>query len=221
MSDLGNRDIFAKNLKYYMDKNNIGRAELCAALGFKYTTVSEWLAGNKYPRIDKIEMLANYFEIQKSDLIEDQSSLLQPTTAEDTVTFPVIGEIAAGYDHIALEDWTGDTVEVPISYLKGRKTSEFFVLRVKGDSMYPLYQDNDIVLVLKQNTLSYSGQVGAVLYNDDYATLKKVEYVYGEDWMRLIPINPAHPPKTIKGSDLEHCKVIGIPKMLIREIETV
>ena len=72
MSDLGNRIIFAKNLKHYMDIYKVDRNQLCTALGFKYTTVSEWLAGNKYPRIDKIEMLANYFNVQKSDLIEDK-----------------------------------------------------------------------------------------------------------------------------------------------------
>ena len=50
------------------------------------------------------------------------------------------------------------------------------------------------------------------------ATLKKVEYVLGEDWMKLIPINPEYQPKTIEGADLELCRVLGIPKLLIREI---
>ena len=63
-----------------------------------------------------------------------------------------------------------------------------------------------------------SGQIGVVVYNGDSATLKKIEYVTGEDWMKLIPINPAFPPKTIKGADLEQCKVIGIPKVLIRNL---
>lgn len=70
MSDLGNKLVFASNLKRYMKKFNIDRYQLCDALGFKYSTVSEWLAANKYPRIDKIEKMANYFGIQKSDLIE-------------------------------------------------------------------------------------------------------------------------------------------------------
>ena len=143
-----------------------------------------------------------------------------PNETSDYVTFPVIGEIAAGYDSIALEDWEGEVVDIPASYLKGRDISEFFVLKVKGDSMYPLYQENDKVLILKQSTLNYSGQVGAILYDGEYATLKKVEFVYGEDWMKLIPINPNHPPKTITDSDLERCKVMGIPKLLIREIDS-
>lgn len=142
-----------------------------------------------------------------------------PEITEDYVTFPVIGEIAAGYDNIAMESWDGDTVKIPAEFLKGRERNEFFVLSVKGDSMYPAFQEGDKVLILKQSTLNHSGQIGAVLYDDECATLKKIEYVMGEDWMKLIPINPSYPPKTIRDEDLERCKVIGIPKLLIREIE--
>lgn len=70
MSDLGNKEIFASNLKYYMDVYNKDRNDICKILDIPYTTLSDWLNAKKYPRIDKIELLANYFNIQKSDLIE-------------------------------------------------------------------------------------------------------------------------------------------------------
>lgn len=73
MSNLGNKEVMASNIKYYMKMYNKTRNELCNALGIKYSTLSDWLNGNKYPRIDKIEMLANYFNIEKSDLVEDKS----------------------------------------------------------------------------------------------------------------------------------------------------
>ena len=72
MSEENSKIIFAHNLQYYMSKQGIDRNKLCENLGFKYSTVSEWLQGKKYPRIDKIETLANYFGIQKSDLIEEK-----------------------------------------------------------------------------------------------------------------------------------------------------
>lgn len=56
------------------------------------------------------------------------------------------------------------TIAIPDEYLKGHKSDGFFVLKVKGDSMYPAYQEGDTVLVLKQSTLNYSGQVGVILY---------------------------------------------------------
>ncbi len=148
---------------------------------------------------------------------EIDNNLTSPTVTDDIVTFPVVGDIAAGFDQIAVEDWSGETVDVPLSYLRGRKKSEFFVLNVKGDSMYPLYHEGDKVLILKQSTLNRSGDIGAVMYNGECATLKKVEYVMGEDWMRLIPLNPNYKPVEIKGAELESCRVLGIPFVLIRE----
>lgn len=153
------------------------------------------------------------------DDIPSNTELPAPNATSDFVTFPVMGEIAAGYDSLALENWSGETVDIPTSYFKGRDKSEFFVLEVKGDSMYPEYQDGDRVLILKQTTLEYSGQVGAILYEDTNSTLKKVEYREGEDWLRLVPINPNFKPQRIEGEALEHCKVIGIPRLLIRNIQ--
>lgn len=70
MSDLGNKEVLAQNLKYYMNLNHVDRNQVCTDLGFKYTTLTDWINSKTYPRIDKIEMMANYFGIQKSDLIE-------------------------------------------------------------------------------------------------------------------------------------------------------
>ena len=68
-----NKEIFAKNLKRYMNENGKSRRDVCQALGFSYYTFSDWVNGKKYPRMDKVEMLANYFGILKSDLIEERT----------------------------------------------------------------------------------------------------------------------------------------------------
>lgn len=72
MSDLGNKEIFAKNLKYYMNYYEKDRNDICNDLKIPYTTFTDWYNAVTYPRIDKIELLANYFNIQKSDLIENK-----------------------------------------------------------------------------------------------------------------------------------------------------
>lgn len=73
MGNLGNKEIMAKNIQYYMDKYGKSRQDMCDALGVKYTTFTDWVKGNSYPRIDKIELMANYFGITKADLVEDHS----------------------------------------------------------------------------------------------------------------------------------------------------
>ncbi|MGQ7550859.1 XRE family transcriptional regulator [Streptococcus suis] len=65
----------SNNLKYYMDKKGVDRNQLCSDLDLKYMTVSDWINAKTYPRIDKIELLANYFGINKSDLIEEKSTI--------------------------------------------------------------------------------------------------------------------------------------------------
>ncbi len=75
MSNIGNKEIMAKNLKNYLKIKGKNRTEICSDLGLPYSTFTEWLNGKKYPRIDNIEKLANYFGIEKSDLIEDKTSI--------------------------------------------------------------------------------------------------------------------------------------------------
>ena len=74
MTALGNKEIFARNLKRYIEQSGKDRRDLADAWGFKYSTVSEWLNAKKYPRIDKIQVIADYFGIAMSDLIEEKMS---------------------------------------------------------------------------------------------------------------------------------------------------
>ncbi len=75
---MDNKNVFASNLKRYMEVKGKSRNDISEALGISYFTVSDWVNGKKYPRMDKVEMLANYFGVQKSDLIEIKSENLPP-----------------------------------------------------------------------------------------------------------------------------------------------
>jgi transcriptional regulator with XRE-family HTH domain len=67
------KEVFAKNLRYYMENRGKSQKELAEIVGVSAPTMNEWLKAKKYPRIDKIEILANYFGILKSDLIEEKT----------------------------------------------------------------------------------------------------------------------------------------------------
>lgn len=68
-----NKQVMAANIRRYMDRKGVTNQQLCEDLGFKYTTFLDWIKGVTYPRIGKIEAMANYFGIQKSDLIEEKN----------------------------------------------------------------------------------------------------------------------------------------------------
>lgn len=66
------KEVFSENLRYYMESRGKNQKELAEIVGVSAPTMNDWIKGKKYPRIDKIEILANYFGILKSDLIEDK-----------------------------------------------------------------------------------------------------------------------------------------------------
>ena len=80
MKNIGNKPVMAANIKYYMKEKGINAKELSKAINVPYTTVLSWIKAEYYPRIDKIEMMSDYFGILKSDLIEDKQK--QPSQGE-------------------------------------------------------------------------------------------------------------------------------------------
>lgn len=221
MTTYETKEIFAKNLSSLLAEHNETQAMLAEVLGVAASSVSGWCGGVKMPRMPKIEQIAAHFGVPRSRLLEDQPSPLpSPRIATDVVSFPIITSVAAHYDSMSFNESgvEGDSVEIPEKYLRGRPASDYCVMRVKGDSMYPDFRDGDLVLVLLQATLNRPRDIGVIAYGDDEMTIKRIDYVMGEDWLELIPINPTYPPKRIENAELERCRVIGIPKLLIREL---
>lgn len=67
---LGNKKIMASNIRRHLEKKNMNPKEFSKAMNFKYSTVLDWVNAKTYPRIDKIELMANFFNVEKSDLVE-------------------------------------------------------------------------------------------------------------------------------------------------------
>ena len=70
------KETFANNLQFYLSQSGKTQKELAKIIGVSAPTMHEWCSGKKTPRMDKVERLANYFGILKSDLIEDKRGFL-------------------------------------------------------------------------------------------------------------------------------------------------
>ena len=81
---MNNKNVFSQNLKYQMELHGKSRQDISIALGISYFTVTSWVNGTKYPRMDKVEKLADYFGILKSELIEDKNEKISPNEPELT-----------------------------------------------------------------------------------------------------------------------------------------
>lgn len=73
---LGNKEVMAANIKKYMERKGVNATDVCTTLDIKHNTFSDWVNAKTYPRIDKIEMMANYFGCSKADLVENTFDLL-------------------------------------------------------------------------------------------------------------------------------------------------
>ena len=89
MTSLGNKEIFAKNLRYFVERSGKSQKDIAEYVGVAASTFNDWAKAKKYPRIDKIEILANYFGIQKSDLIEEKMTEEKEKDNEALVNFIV------------------------------------------------------------------------------------------------------------------------------------
>lgn len=74
------REIFSENLLSLLDKRGIDQKQLAIELNISPASVTHWIKGNKYPRIGKIEEIAEYFNVPMSRLTQDQDKELQQDT---------------------------------------------------------------------------------------------------------------------------------------------
>ena len=93
MADDEYKKIFAKNLKHYMVVSGKNQMDLMRDLGLSSSTVSNWCTGSKLPRMDKVQMLADYFHILKSDLLEEKSPVDNNTYYLNPETSKIAQEI--------------------------------------------------------------------------------------------------------------------------------
>lgn len=208
MSDLGNKEIFSKNLQYYMRINNKDRNDIAKDLDIPYSTLTDWYNGNKYPRIDKIQLLADYFNINKSDLVENRINSFKKSK------IAILGSIPAGIPLELIEDII-DYEEISEEMLKGDK--EYFGLKVKGNSMEPKYLDGDTLIIQKLSDCE-SGQDCIVMVNGDDGTFKRV--IKNKDGIILQPLNPNYEIKFYTNKQIEELpiKILGVVKEIRRTV---
>lgn len=192
----------ANNIRFYLSQNGISQTEICQTLGFSMSTFSDWVHARTYPRIDKIELMANYFGIEKSDLVEERTK-----SQRAGVAINVLGRVAAGIPINAITEII-DTEEISEDLAK---TGDFFALKIKGDSMEPRIVDGDVVIV-KQQEDAENGDTVIALVNGDDAVCKRLRKY--RDGLELISNNPAYAPMFFDKETIETKPVRIIGKVV-------
>lgn len=195
------REVFQQNLKYYMNARGIDQAYIVNKLGLTASTISDWVNGKKYPRVDAMQRLADLLGVTIADLTDDQNVRMPLPAGLSPVRvrrIPIIGHVAAGVPIMAereYEEYEDDTYGIACDY----------VLRVEGDSMEPRILDGDVVYVRQQPDVD-DGQI-AVVGVDDSVTLKVVYHMPGG--LQLVSLNPKYKPMIYTQDNTDYLAIIG------------
>lgn len=196
--------IFSENLNSYIAKSEKTQLEIAKSIGVSPQTFNTWCKGIAIPRMGKVQALADYFNINKSDLIEDKKLNIDTVPIESGYTIPVLGRVAAGYGKEAVEEVIG---QIEISSALAAK-GDYFGLLIKGDSMIPTLYDGDTVIVQRVDDAE-SGDLVIALVNGHDATCKRLQK-YAEG-IALIPQNPVYEPMRFTESEIDTTpvKILG------------
>lgn len=211
MSDYETKRVFSNNLCRLLERNNITQIEFAKKMNVAASTVSSWCTGDKMPRMDKIELMAEFFGVLRTSLIsnspKENSIPLGFSPLPETVRVPRVGRIACGepitaeeniecYDEV-LESWHAD-----------------FTLICSGDSMLPRIEDGDVVAIRKQPIVE-NGEIAAVRIGDE-ATLKQV--FLHPNFIELRPLNPAYSSIIRQKEEMNEIRIEGKAVGLCRNL---
>lgn len=188
------------------------------AVGVGKSTVKKWEDGYiSNMRRDKIALLAKVLKMNPVSFItgefkeeEDQAIPLPQT---NVFMRPVYDSISAGFGVIAQD--------VPVDYMLTYITcpseqDKYIWINVHGDSMSPLIDDGSKILIKKQTSVD-SGQIAAVLVDDEEAVVKKV--LYNDNTVELHSVNPYYPPRVFKNNDVTRVQILGLVKEVSKALQ--
>lgn len=204
------RKILADNIQRLLDKNGKTQTDMARELGIPETTVSSWLNAKKYPRIDKVQLMADYFNVRRSEITEEKEPKNIYKVTQEFVHIPVLGEIACGEPILAKENFTGYKVEPKETLPSGN----LYYLKAKGESMEPTVPDGSMVLIRQQPDVE-NNEIAAVLVNgDNEATLKRI--IKQGNSVVLMPDNPKFTPYIVNEDN--PARIIGKAIRYTREL---
>lgn len=183
-------DTFANRLNKAILLRNIKPIELSEKTGIDKSKISSYMSGRYKAKQDGVYLLARALNVNEAWLmgldVPMDREIKTDILGNPVVSLPLVGTVKAGYNYLAQENWVG-TVDVETSLVGDGK--DYFALKVKGDSMAPVFIENDIVIIKKQNDCE-NNEFAVVIINGDEGTLKKIKKT--DSGIILQPLNPAY-----------------------------
>lgn len=208
---------FAERFSELVKKSSIEVSKLAEMLGIKSkSTIYRYMNAEMAPKLTTVKYASEIFNVNPLWLMGydvDKYVTKKDILGNPVVSLPLVGAVKAGYNYLAQENWIG-TVDVETSLVGNGK--DYFALKVKGDSMAPVFIEGDIVIIKKQNDCE-TNEYAVVIINGDEGTLKKIKKT--DNGIILQPLNPAYGPVMYTKEEIKSIPIIivGVVKQLKRE----
>ena len=204
-----------ERIKQLRRQKGLTQEELGKYIGVKKAAIMKYEKGNvQNMKRSSIETLSKLFDVTPSYLMCLEENENNNDNKLNYKRIPVLGSIPAGIPMEMIEDIV-DWEDISEEMLKGGK--QYFALKIKGDSMFPEYLNNDVIIVLKQDNCE-NGQDCVVAVNGDDATFKRV-FKY-DNGITLQPLNNNYMPMFYSNDDVlnKPVKILGVVKKIRRKI---
>ena len=204
-------DTFTNRLNKAISLRNIKPIELSEKTGIDKSKISSYMSGRYKAKQDGVYLLAHALNVSEVWLMgydvpmkrKREESNVFPTT-DIPKKVPVVGRISAGLPILATENIEGYEF-APSSQIKDGYT--YFYLRVQGDSMNLKFNEGDIVLVQKQDTLE-NDEIGVILVDGNDATVKKYKAENGLVILEPMSTNPINTVQIYNPKKID-IKIVG------------
>lgn len=178
-----------------LNNNNLKASDVAKSTGIPPSTFSDWKKGRSNPKLDKIKKIAEFLNVSYLWLLGESDNIQTYENSNNSVKIPVLGNVIAGIPIKAIEeiiDWEEISAKMA-------SQGEFFALRIKGDSMSPIMEEGNIVIVKKQSDAK-SGDIVIICVNGDEATCKKL--IKHKDGISLVSLNSKYEPMYYSKKDI-------------------
>ena len=208
---MNSRDIFINNLKAIMKERKVSRRQLAEGLNIPYTTLTDWCTGRIFPRVEKINLIADYFNIKKSDLIEEITDEDDDALYDDVVKVDVFSKLFLDSVWcLKNESFKIDEELIPPEWIKNHQS--YFGLIMNDNSMDPEFHKDDCLIIRECKKMDKDGFYCVLEKDSDYAKIRKLIHI--NDGIMVMPLNISDntQPKTyLKGTlEFESLRIIGI-----------
>ena len=206
-----------KYLKQIREKSGLTQVDVAKMLGISKQAYNNYERGRREADYETLLKLAEILGTTVDGLLTGTPSepqILEPVPRDNVYQIPIYETVSAGFGAYADDCICG---YMPLFIATREEAEQTMIIRVRGDSMYPVIPDGSRVQVRRQDYAD-NGQIVVMLIDGEEGVLKRYYLDDGRGEVRLESYNPTYPPRIFRGADIERLRLVGVAVSVIADL---